>query len=188
MNCSILLSQAGNSSDTQDQQFATLPSANGLYHSNGSNSGSTSLDGWGLGYAHDVPVESTCSTGSKYSLSCEECGYLSQPYIINSPTQLFLQGNPSVKTMLKTIEGMNSYHKVQNSVRGILWQIWQTKAISPMFYLAKSIVLFTLKNHGNKFAKIFLTNTYSTVHQFTKVFPCQNFALYRMYQIAQVIS
>ena len=119
MNCNILLSQTGNS-DTQDQQFATLPSANGLYHSNGSSSGSTSLDGWGLGYAHHVPVESTCSAGSEYSLSCEECGYFPQPYIINSPTQLPLQGNPFVKTMLKTIEGMNSYHIAQNSGGRIL--------------------------------------------------------------------
>ena len=160
MNCNILLSQAGNSG-TQDQQFATLPSAIGLYHSNGSSSDSTSLDGWGLGYAHHVPVESTCSAGSEYSLSCEECGYLPQPYIINSPTQLFLQES-FCENYARTIEGMNSYHIAQNSGGGILWQIWQIKAISPTFYLAKSIVLLTLNNHGNKFTKICLTNTYST--------------------------
>ena len=99
MNCNILLSQTGNS-DTQDQQFTTLPSANDVYHSNGSSSGSVSPDGWGLGYAHHVPVESTCSASSEHSLSCEEYDYLPQPYIIDSPTQLPLQGNPSVKTML----------------------------------------------------------------------------------------
>lgn len=99
MNGNILLGRP-DKSDTQ--QFATLPVANGLYHSNGSSSGSTSPDGWGPGCAHHAPVKSTYSAGSEYSLSCEEFNYLPQSYIVNGSmhTQLPLQGNPSVNNML----------------------------------------------------------------------------------------
>lgn len=83
-------------------QFATLPLANGLYHSSGS-SGSTSPDGWGPGYIQS-PVKSRYS-GGEYSLPNEEFSYPSQPYIINGSLQHPLQGSPplaspSVNNML----------------------------------------------------------------------------------------
>lgn len=82
-----------------NQQFSTLPLVNGLYHSSGS-SGSTSPDGWGVGYVQS-PVKTTYS-GSEYSLSHDEFSYPLQPYMVNGSMHHPLQSNPAVNNMLPT--------------------------------------------------------------------------------------